>query len=385
MKLAGITWWRNNYGSILQAYALQAVLNEYEGITYEIINQYGKKIASLDNLLDKLKTVGFIQTMRRLVWRFGLKKLRMRVVNMQRFIDEYLKISSDVFNEETISVVNKYYDGFVCGSDQIWNPVLSPISSMYWLDFVKPGKLKIAYAPSIGVNTAAQQEKQQIKAVLSDFNWISCREESGAKLINEILGSERCKTVVDPTLLVEKSFWDKVCTPRKYTEKYIFVYMLRGTKQQRKLIESFAKEVNLPIVTIPFLDNEKIELYDFKFGDIKCWDASPADFISLISNAEYVFADSFHSMVFSTIYHRPFYAFPKIGKDKKSGDSQISRMKDLQSTLGIPDRIISESVSVKELMAYPEIDWARVDLFVQEKRESSAEYLTQALSCKCGD
>lgn len=47
MKLAGLTWWRNNYGSILQAYALQEELNSIPGISYEIINQYGKKLLRL--------------------------------------------------------------------------------------------------------------------------------------------------------------------------------------------------------------------------------------------------------------------------------------------------------------------------------------------------
>ena len=63
MKLAGLTWWRNNYGSILQAYALQEELNSIPGISYEIINQYGKKIASFDkNNRDKKNyTTNFLE------------------------------------------------------------------------------------------------------------------------------------------------------------------------------------------------------------------------------------------------------------------------------------------------------------------------------------
>ena len=84
MKLAGLTWWRNNYGSILQAYALQEELNSIPGISYEIINQYGKKIASFDNLIDKIKTIGIKKTIQRIFWKFGMKKLRNRSFNIHR-------------------------------------------------------------------------------------------------------------------------------------------------------------------------------------------------------------------------------------------------------------------------------------------------------------
>lgn len=88
MKLAGLTWWRNNYGSILQAYALQCALNEVEGIDYEIICQFGKKIASLDNLIDKIKTIGLRKTVKRVIWKFGLPRLRVRNHKIQNFVDK---------------------------------------------------------------------------------------------------------------------------------------------------------------------------------------------------------------------------------------------------------------------------------------------------------
>lgn len=373
MKVAGLTWWRNNYGSILQAYALQTFVSELDGVSYEIINQYGKKITSADNLIDKLKTVGVRKTLKRFVWRFGLKKLRLRVRNMQLFIDRNLKISDRVYNEASISEANRAYDAFLCGSDQIWNPALVSPYSMYWLWFVGANKKKIAYAPSIGVNHVSAEDGKIIFKNLSDFTSISCREESGSNLINTIMNGQVCETVVDPTMLVERSVWDQICTPRIYDHKYVFVYMLRGTKKQRKIIEAYAKHKKLSIITIPFLDHERIELYDFKFGDFKCWDASPADFISLIRYAELIFTDSFHSMVFSCLYHRPFFSFPKIGK------AQINRMTDLQRMLGIQSRMIEETTSLEYLDNCQAIDWVRVDTRLEERRQLSVQYLKKAI------
>lgn len=380
MKLAGLTWWRNNYGSILQAYALQKILDRYENIEYEIINQYGKKIASFDNLLDKLKTFGLCKTLKRLVWRFGLKKLRARVYNVQHFIDKYLHISEQTYSENTIASANSLYDGFICGSDQIWNLTLSPLDSMYWLGFVERSKLKVSYGPSIGVTKVDASIQEKIRNNLSDFKAISCREKSGVTLINKILKSDNCVNVVDPTLLLTASEWDKIASKPLYNQKYIFVYLLRGTKQQRKYIENFAKKVGLSIITIPFLDNEKIEMYDFKFGNVKCWDASPSDFISLIKYAEYVFADSFHCMVFSTIYHTPFYVFPKILNDNTISQAQISRMNDLQEILGIGNRIITTQISYEEIVKRTEINWSDVEQQLIANREASLSFLENALN-----
>jgi len=192
-------------------------------------------------------------------------------------------------------------------------------------------------------------------------------------MINNILKNNSCQTVLDPTLLVEKKVWDKFKSKIEIKNKYIFVYMLRGTKQQRKLIESFAKKKRLQIVTMPFLDNEKISLYDLKFGDVKVWDADPKDFISLIRNAEYVFTDSFHSMVFSTIYHIPFYTFPKIGK------AQVNRIIDFQKMINVKDRMISKDTDINKIESIGKIDWNKVDEIIKNKRKESEKFLKSSL------
>lgn len=373
LKIGGLTWWRNNYGSVLQAYALQETLNSIDGIDYEIICQYGRKIVSASNLKQKLAEFGILETLKRAFWKFAFKKLRMRNVNIQKFMDENLKISGQEYVTGKLSDTNSIYDGFICGSDQIWNPDLVELDSIYWLNFADEGKLKIAYAPSVGVSSVTKEQSEMIRTNLKGFKAVSSREENGTRLINEALGEDKCVTVLDPTLLVEKNFWDEICPAAKYTEPYIFVYMLRGTKKQRRLIEKFAKRKGLKIVTMPFLDHARIELYDLFFGDIKFWDADPSDFISVIKNAEYVFTDSFHSMVFSCIYHKSFFTFPKIGK------SQISRLVYLQEMFNIQNRMITEETTADDILNAKEIDWKQVDLILEQKREFSYNYLSNAL------
>lgn len=376
MKVGIITWWRNNYGSILQALALQQKLNQYNDLQYEIICQFGKKSTSVDNVFDKIKSVGLAETCKRVFWKVAFKGLRLRNKKMQQFVDENLKVSNQQYNEHDIADSNKYYDTYICGSDQIWNPDLVPTDSMYWLPFVEKGKNKIAYAPSFGASTVTEKQKEQIKANLSTFKAVSCRENSGARTINQIIGEKKCEAVLDPTMLIERDYWDTISEDKIYDEKYIFAYMLRGTAAQRKYIEKIARERNLKIVSIPFLDYEKIDPYDLKFGDYKLWDANPAEFISAIRHAEYVFCDSFHCIVFNILYHRPFFVFPKVGADGKVKKSQISRMTDLLELAEIKNRILLDN---EEADLDAEIDWNNSDKRIQKARCDSERYLEQAL------
>lgn len=376
MKVGIITWWRNNYGSVLQAFALQQKLSQYDDLQYEIVCQFGKKATSVDNFLDKIRNVGLAETFKRVFWKTAFRGLRRRNRKIQKFVDENLKVSSQQYTERSIAESNSCYDIYICGSDQIWNPDLVPVDSMYWLSFAAEGKKKIAYAPSFGAQTVTEEQQKKIRENLSTFKAISCRESSGAKTINRIIGADNCVAVLDPTMLVSRDYWDTISEDKLYHAKYIFAYMLRGTKKQRKYIEKIAKEQGLKIVSTPFLDYEKIDFYDLRFGDYQLWDADPAEFISAIRHAEYVFCDSFHCIVFSILYHRPFFVFPKVGSDGKIKKSQISRMTDLLKLAGIEDRILLEDSKIE---IDSEIDWDYADKEIQRARDESEKYLKQAL------
>ena len=373
MKLGGITWWRNNYGSILQAYALQSYLRNDLNQDYIIVNQYSKKMASTSNLINKLKEYGLVVTLKRLVGRFGLPKLRKRVGALQKFVDNYLVTTEDVYDENNIAKTNDLFDGFICGSDQIWNPSNTGLDSMYWLKFAKKDKAKIAYAPSIGIEEADDSLAKNIKENLKDFDCISSREKSGSNLINKIMGKEVCATVLDPTFLIKRENWDRLSEKRICEKQYVFAYILKGTKKERKVVENFAKKKGLEIVTIPFLDGEHLVPYDFKFGDVKLWEADPRDFISAIRNAEYVFTDSFHCMVFSCFYHKVFYMF------KKKGQSQMSRIKGLFDLLRIGDRIIDENMTNDQIEKKNDICWDDVDSSIEKYKKVSQHYLEEAI------
>ena len=361
-KIGVLTFhWAANYGAVLQAYALLKHLND-KGYDAEDVDYRPSTV------IRKLKFFDLY------LKRFSNIKRRLKI---KTFPPKYLKLSKNKYRcFADLRKTNGTYDALICGSDQIWNPDLVPTDSMYWLPFVEKGKNKIAYAPSFGASTVTEKQKEQIKANLSTFKAVSCRENSGARTINQIIGEKKCEAVLDPTMLIERDYWDTISEDKIYDEKYIFAYMLRGTAAQRKYIEKIARERNLKIVSIPFLDYEKIDPYDLKFGDYKLWDANPAEFISAIRHAEYVFCDSFHCIVFSILYHRPFFVFPKVGADGKVKKSQISRMTDLLELAEIKNRILLDN---EEADLDAEIDWNNSDKRIQKARCDSERYLEQAL------
>lgn len=375
-KLGCLTWWKGNYGSILQAYALQRKLAIYPNLDYELLRKDTVKAATLSNLFFHLYYQGLWETSKMIMGRFALPGLRRREKRTMHFIETHLRLSTKVYTEQDTDALNKDYDGFLVGSDQLWNSSASNALSYYLLDFAEKEKAKLSYAPSIGNPKMTSELTALYRKYLSDFDAISCREEVGTRLINQLLRDTVCHTVLDPVMLVQTEVWDNLCKEtRKSTslkDEYIFVYLLRGTIENRKAIERFSRETGLPIVTIPILDSTHWTVYDFKFGDMRVWDCNPVDFISYIRNARFVFTDSFHCTVFSILYHKPFYLFPKIG------ENQSARLVDLLERMGISSRYLKENTV--DLDQFEPIDWRNVDERIAKERQSSSNYLDQAIA-----
>ncbi len=372
-KFAGITWWKGNYGSILQAYALGKTIDKMGIVDFEFLQQFKKNALTISSLFSYINHNGLSSAIQHVKYKYGNRKLRERVRKCNNFIDEYIKISNKVYNTDDAMSIEADYDGFVCGSDQIWNPAFSNCTSIYWLNFSN-SKEKVAYAPSIGITTASPETKNDIRNALNSFKAISCRESTGSSFLNSVLGENRCVTVLDPTLLLDRNEWDMLLHDNSIKEKYVFSYVLRGTDQQRLLIKRFAERNNLKLVTIPLLEAEYHSKIDCKYADYNIIDASPIDFIALIKGAEYVFTDSFHCMIFSCIYHRPFFSLYKTGKN------QMLRIEDFQEWLCIGNRVVENYEDIENMQKMDMSNaWELFDFRIKEERKKSVSYLYEAL------
>ena len=375
MKKVGIvTWYWGNYGSILQAYALQQAVVEL-GFDAEVIQH---RVTGRKGIQIKYRLMhqGFIPTVRyysnRIRAKFASDKDRREIETRYCAFEQFLR-------ENLVFSVEKYgnsdyqncqgYDYYICGSDQIWNPNTTFFSPFYWLGFVKAGK-KIAYAPSMGSSAVNVAEIRRMKEYLETFAAISVREKKTEDVLKETIGVD-VTTVCDPTMLLDADIWRKKLPTRSVPDDYLFAYLIRGSKEQREYITQVAKRHGLKLVVYPYMEKNAIKSDEKDWGDIRCFQDSPFDFLEKISNANMVITDSFHCTVFSTLFHKDFYVLRKT----KDTTNQFARMDQL---LGICDQK-SRILSVHNSFEHVDTDFQKSDKAISQFSRMSMEFLKNAL------
>lgn len=307
----------HNYGSMLQAYALQQTVQKL-GHECEIINFRTDRQRRLyqpfwrdSRWRLKIKALAYP----RIAWE-DIRKHQL----FERFLSCQLVLSKQEFKtyEELVSSVSDY-DVCISGSDQIWNTICSDFDMAYYLGFVRKGR-KIAYAPSMGPVPSQSMNKELFPAIgklLKDYDHISVREQATAQLIEEFAGIKSVVTV-DPTLLLGMEEWNRLVTPQPLVEgKYILIYTPCANHELYNETLNIANELNLPIICTmhnSFRQYHKNPRFVFRL------DIGPLEFLNLVKNATIVITASFHAVVFSMIFGVPFYAF------KGMTDSRISNL-----------------------------------------------------------
>lgn len=381
MKIGIITHYfgSKNYGGNLQAYALVEFLSKQgyiaEQISYNRANdneKYNKEEIKTWKKLFKKVIKKFQYIARKCFFAF-LKNRSHQVQNRNGSIDKFnqsIPHSAQIYNLKKINDIKNKYDVFIVGSDQVWHP--AAICSAYLLNFDIGNGYKISYAASLGGAVLTERQKQLFSESLKTYDAISVREESSVGLIQP-LTKTKVEWVLDPTLLLSSEDWNRICTPRRVSDKYVFCYFLGGIARYRKIVKQFAKAKKLKIVTLPYLGGA---LVGENFGDYRLFDVSPADFISLIKNAEYVFTDSFHATVFSHIYHKNFFVFNRAGLK-----SMNDRIYSLISLFNTQDRFCDTKakISLKYIESLPPIDYNKEFLKFEEQKEKSIKFLRENL------
>lgn len=364
-RTATITWVRyHNFGSLLQAYALQKVILSlgYQNMIlddtqvlapYEMPPKAWTK-RMLKRILDKVYLLRFHKFLKA-----EAKSKRLA----QKFKEIYLSIDTDTLPLEK---VNSRYDCIICGSDQIWHP--NNKNPFYYADFFK-GK-KIAYAPSIGVKEYPEVFYETFsKPHLDKFTHLSLREEKGAKSLSKLMHKD-IPNVIDPTLLLERFDWMKLTLDNEMHRKpYVICYFLSPNKWYLDYAKQFAKEKGLDLRI--FYTNAKYK----KIGTPII--TGPTGFLSEIKNSAWVLTDSFHATIFSIHFERQFITFQRFGEllDKNID----SRVLNLLEPLGLQERHIDRD-NLSSIDGLTSIDYPSVKVKLQLCRENSIKYLLKALS-----
>lgn len=288
----------HNFGSMLQAFALQQVLGKL-GCNVKIINfrsMLQRKYRSGEWHVPLTNWRTIIKKLLLLPWR---KDLITKYQKFEDFSQHSLRCTSPYNTEQEVLERELQYDIYVAGSDQIWNTHALDFSWLYFLPF--HSDKKVAYAPSLGdrcqFQTAAEQEKA--KYYLSDFSAISVREESGADLLGTFV--KRPTVALDPTLLLSAEEWIKHIDKQPIvTGDYLFVY---SPYRRPELKHAIPADNTLPLVISTLVDWPL--LYSSRY--IKRFDTGPWDFLNLIYHSKGVVSGSFHAAVFAKLFNKPLY------------------------------------------------------------------------------
>lgn len=356
----------HNYGSMLQTYALQTLLNVY-GFESTVVNLCPPKQKAFYKTCYNSDDRGWKNFLRKLLY-FPYKKDLLNQYNLfETFLDTNFNLTQEEYAcEKDLLTSDLNFDYWICGSDQIWNLECLDFDWSYFLSFVKSGK-KIAYAPSFGpcLNDSISSEKEKIRTLVGSLDAVSVREKGSSDILYSITGTKP-SLVADPTWLLPVSKW-KECAGSKpiVNGNYIFLYVPRYEKETYKVAHLLSKRLNMKVV-VSNLVNWKV-IYDSSQKELN---TGPFEFLNLICNSSLVCSGSFHAVVFSILFKIPFWVV--------NGDLD-NRVVDILDLFAFRDRSISLDTLEEQVCYSMQIDFSAVDKIIDKYKKYSLGYLLEAL------
>jgi polysaccharide pyruvyl transferase len=326
-----------NYGGIMQAWALQQVLKEMGHDPITIDRQSAPRSP--------------LYRMAQLSYRFALNACGKRnapinferrfdviYANTNRFVDNNILMSDRIVTTRGLEqhFAEKDYNAVIVGSDQTWRPRYSPNIYNFFLDFIEREKIKrIAYATSFGVSSweFTEDETKRCSELVKLFDAIGVREDTGIDLCKRFLDVQAVH-VLDPTLLISREDYINLIGEGNLIDECfgVYTYFLDKDPVKNNLSERFSEHLGEPVfnhqarLNVKSPSSKNIE--DYVMPDVKKW-------LSGFAKAKFVLTDSFHGIVFSIIFGKPFAVID----NKKRGST---RFDSILKILDMNHRIIKD-------------------------------------------
>ena len=362
MKIGIMTfWWSNdNYGQLLQCYALQKYLRDAGHdaylIRYDSRKDQGRYLLSrILMIFNPVKLLAYI-------------KVKIKKYLSKREQLKYNREFEDFRNKHICCSERIYYsykelkknppdaDIYISGSDQIWSLRNNSSIQAYFLDFGDPNIKRISYAASFGNDKPDKNFIQRITPLLQNFNYVSVREKSGLAVCKQC-GIDNAEWVLDPTILLDIDkyrylYKDKtIIQPDK---PYCFLYILGfESKFSIQNIYDWAKQKKLEVIYIT--GSSQHDKYEKYYATIPEW-------IYLLEHAEYVITNSYHCSVFSILFQKQFAVIP-LAKKLINKNTRLDSLFELFET---ESRFIDVNISVIDI----EINWERVSAIIQNLKNA---------------
>lgn len=341
----------NNYGGILQNYALQQVLKRlgHDPITIDCVPPY--TVFRLVLRFCKSCFLWFVPHKRR---SFKHYQRRQDILD---FLAQYIHKTSTVRCYKSSLIKEYKIDALVVGSDQVWRPSMGRVNIKdRFLQFAENFNIKkIAYAASFGVDKWEYTSKQTaaVKRLVSKLDAVSVREYSGVELCQKYLNIT-AQWVLDPVFLLNKKDYEYLCESIPVHSPFVLAYILDPNILMTKEIESIVERFNFSVKFV-FADA-------YRTLSIQEW-------IALFRDAAFVITNSFHGTAFSIIFNKPFFVMP----NAKRG---LARIHSLLSITQLENRLLQD---MKGTDINIQIDWENVNGNIYKKQKESINFLKQWL------
>lgn len=336
----------DNFGSVLQGWALRRCLNSLPDCRAEIV---------------PFRPAGVLDYRY-----FSDPALQARFQNKQALFGEFrrecMKMTRTDGGDEVLQTLNS--SAYVVGSDIIWSREHAALHPAYFLDFAKPNARRVAYA-------ASQRLRPEDEAVaarfLPQFDAVSVREAADVPLISRF-ARVPVRTVIDPTLLLT---WEDYAPLERDNdglsdEPYLLFYSLTHDPAAVDAANLLAKRFGLRVVH--YLPDYPSTVFP---EEASCFAfCGPREFLSYVKHASLIFTNSYHGTIFSILYHRPFYT------QVTRGDMS-TRVMELTSALGLESRRYSGWLDLKATNT--EQNWDGVENRLAALREASIAFLREAV------
>lgn len=369
-----------NYGGILQAFALQRVL---ESLGLNPVTDSTPLTAVHRSFTTNVKLL-----VKKTAFRLGIpgllkpdwvrNELRFALDrSLADFVAQYVpqvRLYGEASRPDPVLLAT--FDGFLVGSDQVWRAKWSDVAS-YLLDFLDPGdaRPRVAYAASFGRDDIAEYngelrlKSRELAQRLTD---VSVRERSGIDICKREWGVD-AEHHVDPTLLLHPGCYARLAassTPYA-SGNNVVSYVLDENPGVARQIQQVAMQLGAPAVSL--VPDVPRSWREFRLSREQFARPRVEQWLGAIAAARFVVTDSFHGTVFALLNNVPFVAIA----NRTRG---ASRFESLLETFGLEERLIEPGGKVPTSILSNTIDWAYVNERIELERERGVQYLRRAFA-----
>lgn len=370
MKKIGILTFHasHNNGSMLQAIALQHVLNDKYFLDTEIINFSNEAQQNMYSIMPKANKLKRI--IRNAIWMTNIKEIRKQYYSFDQFMKKYMILSNVEYREmKEINKIEEKYSSIIVGSDQIWNVKCVDADDAYYVNFSNTIP-RYAYAVSFGANNPFVIDEKYTEYV-KKFNMISVRENNGKKWIKNSVGLD-VELCLDPTMLLKIDEWECLINVGNpvIDGDYIFYYCFSITEDVQRFLAYISKKYDMPVYFSEAKEWALKTCWRNKIKRVKKY--GPDVYLNLVKNSKLFITTSFHGTAFATLYHKHFWYIDRGDNDPEKDDRAITFLNQLD--LMDRYRTIAE---LKEMDLYLKHEYDNTDTLLNNLRIKSNDYLNK--------